>query len=221
MCGRLKTPDELSEIRLQLGFKDFFPDYEPRINTPPTALLPVVISADGTRTLRQMKWGLLPAWAKNEKISYATFNARADSVATKPAFRAAWKAGRRGLVIADGFYEWRKKDKQPFFVTLGNRKPMVFAGLWDEWIDKATGKVVESCTIITTEANSIMAPVHDRMPVILGPEHWAAWLGEEECEPTSLLAPFPAERMNCWPVDKKVGNVKCNDSDCVEKITIT
>jgi putative SOS response-associated peptidase YedK len=224
MCGRLKTPDELNEIGPQLGLKDFLPDYKVRYNTPPTALVPVVTSEKGARKLRLMKWGLLPAWAKDDKMAYATFNARSDTVATKPAFRSAWKAGRRCLVLADGFYEWKKgpgkNDKQPYFITLGNRQPMTFAGLWEEWTDKATGQIIESCTILTTDANEAMAKVHDRMPVIIGPDDWAAWLGEAECDPATLCKPFAPERMNLWPVDKGVGNVKNQDANCCEKVAL-
>ena len=220
MCGRLKSPQELNDIQAQLGLKDLLLDYAPRFNLPPTAAVPVVSSSDGVKTLRQMKWGLIPSWAKDDRMKYSTFNARADGVATKPAFRSAWKAGRRCLVLADGFYEWRKEDKQPFFITLGNKQPMTIAGLWEKWKPEK-GESVFSCTIITTEANSLMEPIHDRMPVIIGPENWTAWLGEEPCEPEKLLVPFPAERMSLWPVDKRVGNVKNNDASLTDPIKVS
>ncbi len=107
--------------------------YSPRYNVAPTTPVPVVTSDKHQRILEMMRWGLIPSWAKDMKSGYATFNARADSVATKPAYRSAWKTGRRCLVMADGFYEWRKTDKQPFFITLGNRQPMALAGLWEAW----------------------------------------------------------------------------------------
>lgn len=219
MCGRIKTPNELNEIRIQLQVEDLLLDYAPRYNLPPTALVPVVTSANGKRVMSQMRWGLVPSWAKDDKNSYATFNARADSIATKPAFRPAWKAGRRCLVIADGFYEWRKSDKQPYFITLGNRQPMTFAGLWEEW-KPASGPALRSCTVITTEANSLVAGVHDRMPVIIGPEHWGTWLGEEPCDPAALLQPFPPERMTMWPVSKRVGSVKNNDPALTDRVNL-
>jgi hypothetical protein len=108
----------------------------PRYNTAPTDPLPVVTSANGKRRLELMRWGLVPYWSKDLKINFSTINARADSVATKPAFREAWQRGRRCLIVADGFYEWRKSDKQPFFISLGNRQPMLFAGLWEQWRPK-------------------------------------------------------------------------------------
>ncbi len=132
MCGRAKLPDDVSEIKLDLKIDfDEIGDYRPRWNAAPTSQLPVVVSNNGERTLTLMRWGLVPSWAKDTKIGYSTFNARAEGVDNRPAFRAAWRAGRRCLVIADGYYEWRDADKQPFAVALGNRGPMTFAGLWD------------------------------------------------------------------------------------------
>ena len=142
---------------------------------------------NGERTLTLMRWGLVPSWAKDIKIGYSTFNARAEGIDTRPAFRAAWKAGRRCLVIADGYYEWRDTDKQPFAVALGNRGPMTFAGLWDLW-RAPDGKPLKSFTIITTHANACCSPLHDRMPVLLAPDRWAAWLGETP-QPTPSSKP--------------------------------
>jgi putative SOS response-associated peptidase YedK len=136
MCGRAKLPDDVSEIKLDLKIDfDEISDYRPRWNAAPTSHLPVVVSRNGERTLTAMRWGLVPSWARDIKIGYSTFNARAEGIETRPAFRGAWKAGRRCLVVADGYYEWRAVDKQPFAVALGNRGPMTFAGLWDLWRD--------------------------------------------------------------------------------------
>jgi putative SOS response-associated peptidase YedK len=154
------------------------------------------------------------------KSSFSTFNARADTVATKPVYRNAWQRGHRCLVIADGFYEWLKPDKQPFFVSLGNKQPMTFAGLWEQWKPKV-GDPVRSCTIITTDANDLVRDIHDRMPVIIGPEDWAKWLGEETLsDPAALLRPFPPERMIMWPVDRRVGNVKNQDTGLAEQLAL-
>ena len=178
MCGRARLPDDVSEIKLDLKIDwDEIDDYRPSWNAAPTSKLPVVISLKGKRTLTLMRWGLVPSWAKDIKIGYSTFNARADGVDTRPAFRTAWKAGRRCLVIADGYYEWRQSDKQPFAVALGNRGPMTFAGLWDTW-RAPDGNTLKSFTIITTQANNLLVPLHDRMPVLLAPDRWAKWLGE-------------------------------------------
>jgi len=214
MCGRAKLPDDVSEIKLDLKIDwDEVSDYKPRWNAAPTSKLPVVVSKNGERTLTMMRWGLVPSWAKDIKIGYSTFNARAEGIATRPAFRAAWNSGRRCLVVADGYYEWRDADKQPFAVALGNRGPMTFAGLWDLW-QPPNGKTLKSFTIITTPANKRLATLHGRMPVLLAPNRWAAWLGETpatDSELKAMLKPYPGSGMTFWPVDRRIGNVR-NDS---------
>ena len=219
MCGRVKLPEDVSLTKELLKIQwDRLRDYEPRYNVPPTTMVPVVTSASGERSLESMRWGLIPAWARDAKNLYSTFNARADTVATKPTFRDAWKSGRRCLIVTDGFYEWRKTDKQPFCIAIGNKQPMLMAGLWEEWKPKG-GEAVRSCTIITTAANAFMADIHDRMPVIIGAEDWAAWLGEELlADPAALLKPFPPERMTHWPVDKRVGSVKNQGPELAEPL---
>jgi putative SOS response-associated peptidase YedK len=160
-----------------------------------------------------MRWGLVPSWADDIKIGYSTFNARAEGIDTRPAFRPAWEARRRCLVIADGYYEWRDTDKQPFAVALHNRGPMTFAGLWDLW-HPPDGKPLKSFTIVTTAANERLAALHSRMPVVLSPDCWTAWLGETpatDSELKAMLKPYPGSAMAYWPVDRRVGNVK-NDS---------
>lgn len=219
MCGRAKLPDDVSEIKLDLAIDwDELGDYRPRWNAVPSTQLPVVLSRDGRRTLTMMRWGLVPPWAKSIAIGRTTFNARAEDVRTRPAFRAAWKTGRRCLVIADAYYEWRATDKQPFAVALANRGPMTFAGLWESWHSPTTNdaKPLQSFAILTTAANELLTPLHDRMPVLLGPQHWPAWLGEiaaSECELHAMLRPYPAAAMTCWPVDRRVGNARRDDPD--------
>jgi putative SOS response-associated peptidase YedK len=219
MCGRAKLPDDVSEIKLDLKIDwDEIADYRPRWNAAPTSKLPVVVSENGERTLTEMRWGLIPSWAKTIKIGPSTFNARAEGIDTRPAFRGAWQAGRRCLVIADGYYEWRDADKQPFAVGLSNRGPMTFAGLWDAW-RTGDGDTVKSFAIITTAANDLLAPLHDRMPVVLPSDRWAPWLGEHRlgeqaatgAELKAMLKPYPGAAMTFWPVDRRVGNV-CNDT---------
>ena len=214
MCGRAKLPDDVSEIKLDLKIDfDQISDYQPRWNAAPTSKLPVVVSADGSRILSLMRWGLIPSWAKDLKIGYSTFNARAESLAARAAFRGAWQAGRRCLVLADGYYEWRDADKQPFAVALANRGPMTFAGLWDAWRSPA-GETIKSFAIITTRANALLAPLHDRMPAVIAPDRWGDWLGENPIaasELESLLRPYPDKAMAFWAVDRKIGNVR-NDS---------
>jgi putative SOS response-associated peptidase YedK len=170
MCGRAKLPDDVSEIKLDLKIDfDQIGDYRPRWNAAPTSKLPVVVFDAGSRILTLMRWGLIPSWAKDLKIGYSTFNARAETLTTRAAFRDTWRTGRRCLVLADGYYEWRDADKQPFAVALANRGPMTLAGLWDAWRSPA-GETIKSFAIITTKANALLAPLHDRMPVVIAPE---------------------------------------------------
>ena len=131
MCGQAKLPDDVSEIKLDMKIDfDQIGDYQPRWNAAPTSKLPVVVSTAGSRILTLMRWGLIPSWAKDPKIGYLTFNARAETLTTRAAFRSAWQAGRRCLALADGYYEWRDTDKQPFAIALANRGPMTLGGLW-------------------------------------------------------------------------------------------
>lgn len=216
MCGRAKLPDDVSEIKIDLKIDfDEIRDYRPRWNAAPSSLLPVVLSENGGRRLTLMRWGLVPSWARSSKIGYSTFNARAEDMDTRPAFRGAWRARRRCLVVADGYYEWRREDKQPFAVALANRGPLIFAGLWDLWRDRAApdARPMRSFAIITTQANALLRPLHDRMPALLTADRWGAWLGETTAtdgEIKAMIEPYPGA-MDFWPVDKRVGNVR-NDS---------
>lgn len=224
MCGRAKLPEDVSELKLDLKIEwDRLGTYTPTWNAAPTTQLPVVTTQAGRRILQTMRWGLIPSWAKDKKIGASTINARADTLDAKPAFRDAWRAGRRCLVVADGYYEWRQPDKQPFAIALANRGPMAFAGLWETWRVPDGGEI-KSFTIVTTSANPLLAPVHDRMPVILATEHWPAWLGEFEASQAdlrALLKPYPAELMATWPVDRRVGNVRNDSPDLFDPLPAT
>lgn len=221
MCGRAKLPDDVSEIKLDLKIDwDEIGDYQPRWNAAPTTKLPVVVADRRGRTLTLMRWGLVPSWATDIKIGYSTFNARAEGLPGRPAFRDAWRAGRRCLVIADGYYEWRDHDRQPFAVALGNRGPMTFAGLWESW-RAPSGETIKSFAIITTAANDLLRPLHARMPVLLEPHHWPTWLGEAptaQAELIAMLKPYPAAAMTYCPVDRRVGNVRNDDPDLFEPL---
>jgi len=144
-------------------------------------------------------------------------------VAEKPAFREAFKS-RRCLIPADGFYEWKKLDaktREPYAITMKDRSPFAFAGLWERWKDKTSGEVVRSCTIITTTPNEVCWPIHDRMPVIVPPQDYGKWIGEDEVDPVRLLQmlkPFPAEAMMASPVDPRVGNVKNDEAALIEPV---
>jgi putative SOS response-associated peptidase YedK len=224
MCGRAKLPDDVSEIKLDLKIDfDEIGEYQPRWNAAPTSKLPVVVSAAGSRILTLMRWGLIPSWAKDLKIGYSTFNARAESLTTRAAFRGAWRARRRCLVLADGYYEWRDADKQPFAVTLANRGPMTLAGIWDDWRSPA-GERIKSFAIITTAANALLAPLHDRMPVVIAPDRWADWLGENALADSAvktLLQPYRDNAMAFWAVDRRVGNVRNEGPDLFAPIELT
>jgi putative SOS response-associated peptidase YedK len=178
----------------------------------------------GQRSIDVMRWGLVPFWAKDIKVAFANINAKAEGIATRPAFREAF-ARRRCLVPFDCFYEWKKlgKDRQPYAVGLADRRLMALAGLWETW-RSPTGERVRSFAIVTTSPNRLLAELHDRMPVILAPEDWPTWLGEAPADPEqlkALLAPYPADDMLVWPVDRRVGNVKNKDPWLIEPDTVS
>ena len=175
-----------------------------------------------------LRWGLVPGWAKDIKIGYKMINARSETVASNGAFKNAFKH-RRCLILADGFYEWRSEDqggkkpvKQPYRVTLTDGAPFAFAGLWERWKNRETGEPLESCTIITTEANATLAPVHHRMPVILPSEAHETWLDPEagSDDLQALLKPYPAEGVIVFPVSTAVNNVKNDELSLVERVEL-
>jgi putative SOS response-associated peptidase YedK len=225
MCGRITSsvsPRDLKELFDVIRGLDSITDWAPRYNIPPTAPVLCVRDTSEGREVFQAKWGLIPSWSKDGKPFGATFNARSDTVATKPMFRSAFKS-RRCLVIASGFYEWRKisaKEKQPYYITLTSGEPMPMAGLWEEWRGP-DGSIVESCTVCTHTANDLMAPLHDRMPVILTHPLIEPWLSPslkkpEEIQP--LLGHYPADQMQSHEVGKEVGNVRNHGPELIAPI---
>ena len=206
------------------------PNFPPSWNVAPTDPLPVVRydPKAGERSLDVMRWGLVPFWAKDMKVGFANINAKAEGIETRPAFREAFQR-RRCLVPVDNFYEWAKTfyewaktptGKQPYVIALADRRLMALAGLWENWRSPA-GECVRSFAIITTTPNELCARLHNRMPVVLKPEAWPVWLGEELAEASALkalLGPLPSDEMTCWPVSARVGNVKNNDASLVEPI---
>lgn len=190
----------------------------PSHNVAPTQPVVVVRMDDGGKACAVLRWGLIPLWAKDKKISF--INARADTLFEKPAFRATVKR-RRCLILADGYYEWKTvgKKKQPFFFRLKEDKPFAFAGIWERWTKEVTP--IESCAIITTEANELSRAVHDRMPVMLQRPEADAWIDPTAEEPAALaelLRPFPVELMTCYAVGQAVNSVKNNNPSCLEAI---
>lgn len=231
MCGRyvLATPiDELVsffEASLAPGVSA---EYRPSYNVAPTDTVLGLIEEDSRgRVLEEFRWGLIPSWMKNPTSVSRTFNARAESVATKPSYRAAFNA-RRLAVVADGFYEWRKDEhgkRQPFYFSRADHEPMVFAGLWEVWRDPsardADAKWLRSCAVITTDANREVAPVHDRMPVILESDALERWIdpaagGRDELK--ALLVPAHDGTLSSVPVDRRVGSVANNDPGLIAPV---
>ncbi len=222
MCGRfvLMTVGSALAEHFQVTEE---PDLEPRYNIAPTQMVAIVRDEQdpARRELKLVKWGLIPFWAKDPKIASRLINARAESVADKPAFRAAFKS-RRCLVPADGFYEWKKtgKKKEPYLFGLANGKPFAFAGLWEHW-KAPEGEIVESCTVITTDANDLLMPIHDRMPVILKPEDYDLWLDPKARSPEELKAlfkPFAAAAMKGYKVSDKVNKADQEGADLVSPV---
>ena len=219
MCGRFTlglSPLELVEVFELLRE----PVVIPRFNIAPTQSVAVVRAGEEGRECGQMRWGLIPSWAKDEKISARLINARAETVAEKPSFRSAFKR-RRCLIPADGFYEWKKlegKSKQPYMIGMRGDEPFAFAGLWEHWTDPG-GKEVESCTIITTEANELLAELHHRMPVILHEQDYDRWLDPKEAEKDrllALLAPYESSAMRAYPVSTLVNSPRNDVPACTE-----
>lgn len=219
MCGRARLATDYSEIkrRIKFGAHRAAPNLRASWNIAPTQDMLCAVLEDGERSPVKMHWGLIPSWAQDPKMTYPTFNAKAETASEKPSFRGAWRAGRRCLVIVDGFYEWRKPDKAPFTIQVPDDLT-VLAGLW-ETRTEAGAEPLTSCTVITTAANAQMRALHDRMPVILDEKDWPAWLGETTASEDSLhalLAPY-AGSLQIWPVDKRVGNVRNNDAALIAR----
>lgn len=229
MCGRYGRRADKQRIAewMQTHNTSVFDDeslYAPSFNVAPQSFQPVVrLSRDtGERELTVMRWGLVPYWAKDSKVGFSTINAKAETITTSPAFREAMKR-RRCLVPAEWFYEWRRVDektKQPYAIGLRDGALFAFAGLWERWKDKATGQALETYTIVTTDPNALMEPIHNRMPVILHRQDYDRWLmpGDASELPVDLLRPFPTEEMKAWTVSSRVGNVKNNDPTLVEPV---
>ena len=201
------------------------PLLKPRFNIAPTQPVPVVRmtpqQAEPKRQFVFLHWGLVPSWAEGPAVGNRMINARAETVADKPAFRAALRR-RRCLVVADGFYEWRTvgKRRQPMFIHMRDDRPLAFAGLWESW-EGADHSSLESCTILTTEANDLVRPIHDRMPVIVAPENYGQWLDPAVQKPDPilpLLRPYPNAPMEAYAVNSLVNSPSRDDPQCVQRL---
>jgi len=229
MCGRftLRTPATvlIEHFDLDVRGDRQLELFAPRYNIAPTQEV-VVVRADATRrrSAAMLRWGLLPSWSKSAKPSGAPMiNARAETLAEKPAFRAALCC-RRCLVPADGFYEWQQGPggangkKQPFYIHRPDGRPFAFAGLWETWTDSTAHLTIESCTIVTTEANRALRELHERMPVVLAPADYALWLDSGVSEPgrlQHLLAPCGEDELVAEPVSTHVNRVANDDPQCI------
>jgi putative SOS response-associated peptidase YedK len=190
-----------------------------RYNIAPSQVVPVVRQNGPVRELTLMRWGLIPRWATDPKIGLRTINARAETVATKPAFRDAFRR-RRCLILADGFYEWKKdgsKRKRPFYIHHRDGRPFAFAGLWERW-ERPGVEPIQSCTVITTDANDLMHDLHDRMPVILSEDAYARWLDpkrQDQGELSALLKPFSSDEMALFEVSPIVNSPRNDSPECI------
>jgi putative SOS response-associated peptidase YedK len=231
MCGRFTLRAAASAIAEQFAVFEA-PGFAPRYNIAPSQLVPVVrasaprregeSAASGHKTDRELawlRWGLVPSWADDPAIGARLINARAESAAEKPAFRAAMRQ-RRCLIVADGFYEWRRsgRTKQPYFIRRRDDCPFAFAGVWEAW--QRPGQAgFQSCTILTTEANDLIRPIHDRMPVIVAATDYAAWLDPATEDPrqlSRLLTPCPGDAMRADPVGNCVNSPAHDSPQCIE-----
>lgn len=214
MCGRYAITSPLEAILEAFAVKNVRTNLQPRYNAAPGQDLPIIRAGRTGRELSLMHWGLVPSWSKGPNSRYSMINARAETVASKPAYRGPFR-NRRCLVPADGFYEWKQTAdrKQPYFITLSAGGPFAFAGLWDHW-EGPEGEEIVSFTIIVTAANDCVRPIHDRMPVILMPDDYDSWLGEHGAPSRTKLAimlrPYPAEHMRAFAVSRDV-NSPAND----------
>ena len=222
MCGRYSITTPVEALARLFRSKGPALNLPPRYNVAPTQQVPIVRreheGLTGERELAQVRWGLIPFWARTAPIGAKMINARAEGIDEKAAFRAALKM-RRCLVPADGFYEWQamRGRKVPWHITSKDGKPFAFAGLWERWEKAPDGVPVESCTIITTSANHLVRPLHDRMPVILAPDDHAAWLGEDPVRDVAeLLRPYPSEAMRAYRVITAVNSVRNDGPKCIE-----
>jgi putative SOS response-associated peptidase YedK len=222
MCGRFTLTASVRDLApLFDATEGDLPEVHRHYNIPPTVQILAVRQLPGHagRQLVTLRWGLIPSWAKDPAIGNRLINARADTAADKPSFRTAFRR-RRCLILADGFFEWKKEGstKQPYCMRLRDGKPFAFAGLWEHW-HGPDDTPVESCTILTTDANDLLRPIHDRMPVILEVGAYATWLDPLQTDAAKvqpLLRPYPPDHMIAYPVSSLVNNARNDDPRCLE-----
>lgn len=220
MCGRFALIVSGEVVAEQFGLAET-PFLAPRYNIAPTQPVAAVrLAYSGQRELAHFHWGLIPSWAKDPSMSARMINARSETVTDKPAFRAAFKR-RRCLIPASGFYEWQKQGsgKQPMFIQAQDGGLLALAGLWETW-HAPDGGEIDSCTILTTGPNEMMAPIHNRMPVIIEPADYGLWLdpGDRPEDGLHLLRPYPADKMRFYPVSTFVNNARNEGDQCIQPL---
>src|ERR1700760_947510 len=227
MCGRYVRRSDKQRIAEHFHVHGpSLPEFGPSWNVAPQTFQPIVrLNRDtGEREVVLMRWGLIPFWSNDEKIGLRTINAKAETITTTPAFREAFKY-RRCLVPADAFYEWQKldaKNKQPFAIAMKDAEPYALAGLWEKWKDRKAGGELLTFTVITTDPNEVVQPLHDRMPVIIPDRDYDRWLkADPDRPPIDLLRPSDADKMTAWKVDKAVGNVKNDLPELIQPASAT
>jgi putative SOS response-associated peptidase YedK len=218
MCGRYTLTAPAESLAEEFGFKDSSVELTQSYNVAPTQGVAAVLEEGGVRRLELLRWGLIPPWADDPQIGSRMINARSETAPEKPSFRRAFRE-RRCLIPADGFYEWQRTNgaKQPFYIHMEDGRPFAFAGLWESWGRGGEGEI-RTCTILTTGANAVVGEIHKRMPVILAPDAYDVWLdpSSERDELTGLLAPYPEDEMEAYPVSRFVNSPSNNDPRCVE-----
>jgi len=222
MCGRFVRKRSASSVAADFGVDEVVDDLQPSFNIAPTHEVAVIVN-NGAKQLVAMRWGLVPAWASDPAVGSKLINARAESLPEKAAFREAFKR-RRCLVVADGFYEWQKagREKTPLLIRLKSDQPFAFAGLYEKWTPP-WGEALTTCTIITTEPNDLVRPIHDRMPAILPKELEDRWLDETARDRDwlmDMLAPYPAELMESYTVSSLVNSVKNDSPSLIEPVQV-
>jgi len=221
MCGRFTITLEPAFFQQELELGNLPSEWVPRYNAAPGQSIPVVKDGE-SRDVTMLCWGLVPHWAKDISIGYKMINARSETLQVKPSFKNAFKS-RRCLILADGFYEWQQPvakgtPKAPFRFTLKDGSPFAFAGLWESW-HSPENEDLQTCTIITCQPNELLAPIHNRMPVILDRQSCREWLVEKpEEELAGLLKPYPPEAMTGYPVGQWVNNPRFDDAKCIERL---
>jgi putative SOS response-associated peptidase YedK len=222
MCGRFALYSDPLALAKQFQTENLL-ELKPNYNVAPSLTIPIILNEQGHRLFALARWGLIPSWVKEINTGYSTINARAETVAEKPAFRSAFQH-RRCLIPADGYFEWQEitgsKTKQPWYIQLKSQEPMALAGLWEHW-QGSDGSEIESCTVIVTAGNELMQPIHDRMPVILSPEAWNVWLDTANINKQglkTLLTQYPVDEMTAWAVSTAVNSPRHNGEVCISRV---